>query len=173
MRKCAQAYLRGLLSPVKRKNGWQLAEEAGERTPYAMQYLLDRASWESDNLRDRLRSYVSDILGDLEAVLVIDETGFLKKGTRSVGVQRHSPLIRRVDDCILKRAQKASTKGFVRSSESSVQRLSRRCGSRYGEQFLLQKVLHLGIRTFPHLQSSGLQVIKSVTKCHLSQASIT
>jgi SRSO17 transposase len=81
-------YLRGLLSPVERKNGWQLAEDAGESTPYAMQYLLDRASWESDDLRDRLRGYVSDTLGDSEAILVIDETGFLKKGTKSVGVQR-------------------------------------------------------------------------------------
>ena len=85
-RQRAQAYLRGLLSPVKRKNGWQLAEE---RTPYAMQYLLDRASWESDNLRDRLRSYVSDILGDLKAVLVIDETGFRKVGGRATAVQRN------------------------------------------------------------------------------------
>ena len=87
-RERAQAYLRGLLSPVKRKNGWQLAEEAGEATPYAMQYLLDRARWESDSLRDILRGYVCEQLGDAKAVLVIDETGFVKKGTKSVGVQR-------------------------------------------------------------------------------------
>src|SRR6266702_2652062 len=71
----AQAYLRGLLSPVERKNGWQLAEEAGEATPYAMQYLLDRARWESDRLRDELRGYVCEKLGDAKAMLVIDETG--------------------------------------------------------------------------------------------------
>src|SRR5713101_8681894 len=87
-RERAQAYLRGLLSPVERKNGWQLAEEAGEATPYAMQYLLDRARWESDGLRDILRGYVCEQLGDAKAVLVIDETGFVKKGTKSVGVQR-------------------------------------------------------------------------------------
>jgi SRSO17 transposase len=87
-RERGQAYLRGLLSPVKRKNGWQLAEEAGEATPYAMQYLLDRARWESDSLRDNLRGYVCEQLGDAKAVLVIDETGFGKKGTKSVGVQR-------------------------------------------------------------------------------------
>jgi SRSO17 transposase len=87
-RERAQAYLRGLLSPVKHKNGWQLAEEAGEATPYAMQYLLDRARWESDSLRDILRGYVCEQLGDAKAVLVIDETGFVKKGTKSVGVQR-------------------------------------------------------------------------------------
>lgn len=99
-RQRAQTYLRGLLSSVKRKNGWQLAEEAGERTPYAMQYLLDRASWESDDLRDRLRSYVSDTLGYPEAVLVIDETGFLKKGTKSVGVQRqYSGTAGRIENC--------------------------------------------------------------------------
>ncbi len=56
-RQRAQAYLRGLLSPVERKNGWQLAEEAGERTPYAMQYLLDRAAWDSEQMRDVLRTY--------------------------------------------------------------------------------------------------------------------
>src|SRR5713226_10499929 len=77
----AQAYLRGLLSPLERKNGWQLAEEAGESTPYAMQYLLDRAVWESDRIRDELREYVCEKLGDAKAVLVIDETGFLKKGS--------------------------------------------------------------------------------------------
>lgn len=99
-RQRAQVYLRGLLSPVKRKNGWQLAEEAGESTPYAMQYLLDRASWESDDLRDRLRGYVSDMLGDPEGMLVIDETGFLKKGTRSVGVQRqYSGTAGRIENC--------------------------------------------------------------------------
>lgn len=99
-RQRAQMYLRGLLSPVERKNGWRLAEDAGERTPYAMQYLLDRASWVSDDLRDHLRGYVSDTLGDPEAVLVIDETGFLKKGTKSVGVQRqYSGTAGRIENC--------------------------------------------------------------------------
>ena len=82
-RERAQAYLRGLLSPIERKNGWQMAEEAGEATPYAMQYLLDRARWESEHLRDEVRAYVREQLGDPEAILVIDETGFLKKGTKS------------------------------------------------------------------------------------------
>ena len=81
-------YLRVLLSPVKRKNGWQVAEEAGEATPYGMQHLLDRAKWDPDGVRDELRAYLSETLGDEAAVLVIDETGFLKKGSKSVGVQR-------------------------------------------------------------------------------------
>jgi hypothetical protein len=70
-----RTYLRVLLSPVERKNGWQVAEEAGEATPYAMQHLLDRAKWDADGVRDELRSYVSETLGDGAAVLVIDETG--------------------------------------------------------------------------------------------------
>ena len=101
-RERAQAYLRGLLSPIERKNGWQLAEEAGEATPYAMQYLLDRARWESEHLRDAVRAYVREQLGDPESVLVIDETGFLKKGTKSVGVQRqYSGTAGRIENCQL------------------------------------------------------------------------
>ncbi len=87
-RQRAQAYLQGLLSPIERKNGWQMAEEAGERTPYAMQYLLDRAVWDAEKLRDVVRAYVSAEIGKGDGMLVIDETGFLKKGTKSVGVQR-------------------------------------------------------------------------------------
>jgi SRSO17 transposase len=82
------AYLEGLLSPVERKNGWQLAEYAGERTPDGMQRLLSTARWDADAVRDDLRAYVVEYLGDREAILVIDETGFLKKGTKSVGVKR-------------------------------------------------------------------------------------
>jgi SRSO17 transposase len=82
------AYLQGLLSPVDRKNGWQLAEAAGEASPAAIQHLLGRAVWDADAVRDELRAYVVEHLGDPTAVLVVDETGFLKKGTKSVGVQR-------------------------------------------------------------------------------------
>jgi SRSO17 transposase len=87
-RKRATAYLRGLISPVERKNGWQLAEEAGDETPYGVQHLLGRAEWSADEVRDDLTAYVVEHLGDENAVLVVDETGFLKKGTKSVGVQR-------------------------------------------------------------------------------------
>lgn len=101
-RERAQTYLRGLLSPIERKNGWQMAEEAGEATPYAMQYLLDRARWESERLRDEVRSYVCEKLGDDQAVLVIDETGFVKKGTKSVAVQRqYSGTAGRIENCQL------------------------------------------------------------------------
>src|SRR6266849_780837 len=87
-RQRAQVYLRGLLSPVERKNGWQLAEAAGERTPYATQHLLGRADWDPDVARDDLRAYVVEHLGDPGAVLVVDETGFVKKGMASAGVER-------------------------------------------------------------------------------------
>ena len=87
-RRRAWAYLRGLLSPVERKNGWQLAEVNGDTTPYGVQHLLGRAQWDADALRDDLRSYVVEHLGNPQAVLVVDETGFLKKGQHSAGVAR-------------------------------------------------------------------------------------
>lgn len=90
LRSRAAAYIRGLLGPVKRKNGWQLAEHLGDATPHGIQRLLDRASWDADELRDTLIRYARHHLltdGD-HGVLIIDETGFLKKGDKSVGVQR-------------------------------------------------------------------------------------
>jgi SRSO17 transposase len=85
-RQRALAYLRGLLSQTERKNGWQLAELAGEATPDGMQRLLSMAQWDADQVRDDLQQYVFTHLADPEAVLVVDETGFLKKGSKSVGV---------------------------------------------------------------------------------------
>ena len=87
-RRRALAYLRGLLAPLGRKNGWQLAEAAGDGTPDGVQDFLSRMRWDADAVRDDLRTYVVEHLGDPEAVLVLDETGFLKKGDRSAGVQR-------------------------------------------------------------------------------------
>jgi SRSO17 transposase len=84
----ARDYLRGLLSVAERKNGWQLAEVAGNTTPYGLQHLLGRANWDADEVRDDLREYVIERLGDEDAVLIVDETGFIKKGKHSVGVKR-------------------------------------------------------------------------------------
>lgn len=99
-RRRAWAYLRGLLSPVERKNGWQLAEVNGDTTPYGVQHLLGRAQWDADALRDDLRSYVVEHLGNPQAVLVVDETGFLKKGQHSAGVARqYSGTAGRVENC--------------------------------------------------------------------------
>ena len=88
VRERSLAYLEGLLSGCERKNSWQVAEWAGEASPYGMQYLLDRARWDADAVQARLSEYVQEELGSADAVLVLDETGFLKKGLHSAGVQR-------------------------------------------------------------------------------------
>ena len=96
----ALEYLRGLISPLERKNGWTLAEAAGRMGPDATQRLLSRADWDADRAREVLRGYVVEHLGDTEAVLVGDETGFLKKGRRSAGVQRqYSGTAGRTENC--------------------------------------------------------------------------
>jgi FOG: Transposase len=96
----ACSYLRGLLSDAERKNGWQLAEQAGYGQPRAIQRVLDRSVWDADAVRDDLRAYVVDALGDPAGVLVVDETGFLKQGTKSVGVQRqYSGTAGRIENC--------------------------------------------------------------------------
>jgi SRSO17 transposase len=96
----AMAYLAGLLSPAERKNSWQLAELSGDPTPYGFQHLLGRADWDPDALRDRLHAYVTDYLHAPDAVGVIDETGFLKKGRQSAGVARqYSGTAGRIENC--------------------------------------------------------------------------
>jgi SRSO17 transposase len=99
-RRRARAYLQGLLAPVERKNGWQLAEAAGDRTPDGVQDFLARMRWDADAVRDDLRAYVVEHLGDADGVLVLDETGFVKKGIQSVGVQRqYSGTAGRIENC--------------------------------------------------------------------------
>jgi SRSO17 transposase len=88
VRERARRYLAGLLDRVDRKNGWQMAEHLGEHGPQGVQRLLNAAHWDADAVRDDLRSYVVEHLGTPDGVLVVDETGFLKKGTKSVGVKR-------------------------------------------------------------------------------------
>jgi len=99
-REQALAYLKGLLSPVERKNGWQIAEWLGDLTPDRVQRLLASAKWDADQVRDDLQSYVKDHLSDPQAVLVLDDTGFPKQGDCSVGVQRqYDPATEQVDNC--------------------------------------------------------------------------
>src|SRR2546423_1600705 len=94
------AYLKALISPIERKDGWQLAQQAGDDTPYGVQHLLGRAEWNADHVRDDLLDYVNQHLGENSAVLVVDETGFLKKGDKSVGVQRqYSGTAGRIENC--------------------------------------------------------------------------
>lgn len=87
-RENAVDYLRGLLSGAERKNSWTLSEQAGQAVPDRMQRLLSTTDWDPDAVRDDLRSYVVKHLGAAEGVLIVDETGFLKKGKRSAGVAR-------------------------------------------------------------------------------------
>src|ERR1700748_2005643 len=86
----ANAFLDGLLGPERRKTGWMRAEAAGDKGPWRQQAILGRARWEADALRDIVRDYVLETLADPDAVLVFDETGFLKQGKASCGVARQS-----------------------------------------------------------------------------------
>src|SRR5246500_105080 len=93
-------YVSGLVTGLERKNGWTLAEWAGEVSPDGMQRLLRRADWDVDGVRDDVRGYVVEKLGDPGGVLIADDTGFLKKGTRSAGVQRqYSGTAGRTENC--------------------------------------------------------------------------
>ncbi|WTD79618.1 IS701 family transposase [Streptomyces sp. NBC_01635] len=108
LRRQVRAYVHGLLGPVGRKNSWQLAEYVGHRSPAALQpcspaalqNLLNRARWNADEVRDDLQEYVSEKLGVPDGVLIVDDTGFLKKGTVSAGVQRqYSGTAGRTENC--------------------------------------------------------------------------
>ncbi|MFD9522157.1 IS701 family transposase [Streptomyces sp. NPDC059979] len=99
-RESALAYMRGLMAPLERKNGWTLAEEAGHAGPDRIHRLLNRIDWDSDEVLDDVRDYVVEHLGDPNAVLIVDDTGFLKKGVRSAGVQRqYSGTAGRTENC--------------------------------------------------------------------------
>ena len=99
-RRRMRAYLEALLSGVDRKNSWQIAEHVGESTPYGVQRLLGKSRWDADAVRDELRAYVLEHLGDEDGVLILDETGFLKKGDKSAGVARqYSGTAGKIDNC--------------------------------------------------------------------------
>ena len=99
-RQRALSYLKGLLGSVERKNGWQLAEYAGDASPDGVQRLLGVYRWDADQVRDDLGEYVVEHLGDPGGVLVVDETGFLKQGKKSVGVKRqYSGTAGKVENC--------------------------------------------------------------------------
>jgi SRSO17 transposase len=99
-RKQTGKYLRGLMDKVERKNGWQLAEAVGDRTPDATERLLYKAEWEADAAQDVLQGYVMEVFGSEEGIGVVDETGFLKKGEHSVGVKRqYSGTAGKVENC--------------------------------------------------------------------------
>jgi SRSO17 transposase len=96
----AAKYLRGLMATVPRKNSWQVAEAVGDPIPDPMQRLLYRAQWSADAARDRLLQYTIEVFGEEDGIGVVDETGFIKKGTHSVGVKRqYSGTAGKVENC--------------------------------------------------------------------------
>ena len=86
-RQAAFNYIQALLSPVERKNGWQIAEQVGNANPYQVQHLLGRAQWNAEKLAQEVRQYGVEGLGEPDDIFAVDETGFLKQGNQSVGVQ--------------------------------------------------------------------------------------
>ena len=99
-REASRQYLRGLLAPVPRKNCWQMAEAMGQNNPQAMQRLLFGAQWDADAVRDELQTFVIERFGEADGIGIVDETGFLKKGTKSVGVKRqYSGTAGKVENC--------------------------------------------------------------------------
>jgi SRSO17 transposase len=85
----AEQYLRGLLAPLQRKNGWTIAEHVGEKEPKSVQRFLNLTPWDADKLLDIVRLYAMENFADPRGILIADPTGFAKKGTKSAGVQRH------------------------------------------------------------------------------------
>jgi len=99
-RQHASEYMRGLMAPVERKNGWQIAEQAGHARPDRLQRLLHRSTWSADEARDVLLEFVAERFGISDGIGILDETGFLKKGQQSVGVQRqYSGTAGKIDNC--------------------------------------------------------------------------
>lgn len=99
-RQSAFDYLQALMSPVERKNGWQMAEQVGHQTPYQFQHLLGRARWDAEEVSQEVRQYVIEALGREDGILAVDETGFIKQGNHSVGVQvQHCSLTGRLENC--------------------------------------------------------------------------
>ena len=100
LRETGADFIDGLLSGIERKTGWLMAEQSGAERPYRMQSLLGRSQWDADRLRDEVRDYVLESLGDDDGVLIVDETGFVKKGDRSAGVARqYSGTAGRIENC--------------------------------------------------------------------------
>jgi SRSO17 transposase len=96
----AQKYIEGLLGTAERKNGWQISEYLGEETPYSIQQFIYRGRFSADEIRDITREYIGEKLGEEDGVLVVDETGFLKRGTKSCGVKRqYSGTAGRIENC--------------------------------------------------------------------------
>jgi len=96
----AEKYIKGLMSEAERKNGWQIAASQGEKEPYAIQQFIYRGKWEPDEVRDKLQEYVKEEIEEKDGIVILDDTGFIKKGEMSAGVQRqYTGTVGKVENC--------------------------------------------------------------------------
>ena len=163
-REQAAKYLRGLLAPLERKNGWQVAEAVGDTTPDRMQRLLYRVDWDADAARDILQGFAVETFGHPDGIGVLDETGFLKKGTHSVGVQRqYSGTAGKIENCQIGVFLTYSTpKGHVFLDrrlylpESWCQDTARRTAAKVPKEVVFQTKPAQGIAMLKHAWDQGV-----------------
>jgi SRSO17 transposase len=163
-REAAQQYLRGLLAPVRRKNCWQMAEAMGQKDPQAMQRLLFGAQWDADAMRDQLQRFVMERFGEVDGIGIIDETGFLKKGTKSVGVKRqYSGTAGKIENCqIGVFLTYYSRQGYtfldrrLYLPEEWCQDLQRRQEARVPDEVIFQTKSQLAIQMLEHVWAQGV-----------------
>jgi SRSO17 transposase len=163
-REASRQYLRGLLAPVARKNCWQMAEAMGQRNPQAMQRLLFGAEWDADAVRDELQAFVIERFGEADGIGIVDETGFLKKGTKSVGVKRqYCGTAGKIENCqIGVFLTYCSRRGYtfldrrLYLPEEWCQDGERRRGARVPEQVVFQTKSQLAIQMLEHAWARGV-----------------
>ena len=163
-REASRQYLRGLLAPVARKNCWQMAEALGQKNPQAMQRLLFGAEWDADAVRDELQAFVIERFGEADGIGIVDETGFLKKGTKSVGVKRqYCGTAGKIENCqIGVFLTYCSRRGYtfldrrLYLPEEWCQDRERRRGARVPEQVVFQTKSQLAIQMLEHAWKRGV-----------------
>jgi SRSO17 transposase len=163
-REQAVKYLRGLLAPVERKNGWQVAEAVGDSTPDRTQRLLYRVEWDVDAARDILQGFVVETFGNPDGIGVLDETGFLKKGIHSVGVQRqYSGTAGKIENCQIGVFLTYSTPGGhvfldrrLYQPESWCQDATRRTAAQVPKDVVFQTKPAQGIAMLEHAWAQGV-----------------
>jgi SRSO17 transposase len=163
-REAIRRYLRGLLSPVARKNCWQMAEAVGDKDPQAMQRLLFGAQWDAGAVRDELQAFVIERFGEADGIGIVDETGFLKKGTKSVGVKRqYSGTAGKIENCQIGVFLTYCTgRGYtfldrrLYLPQEWCQDRDRRRGARVPEQVVFQTKPQLAIQMLEHAWARGV-----------------
>jgi SRSO17 transposase len=164
-REASRQYLRGLLAPVARKNCWQMAEAMGQRNPQAMQRLLFGAEWDADAVRDELQAFVIERFGEADGIGIVDETGFLKKGTKSVGVKRqYCGTAGKIENCQVgvfltycsRRGYTFLDRRLYLPEEEWCQDGERRREARVPEQVVFQTKSQLAIQMLEHAWARGV-----------------